>query len=175
MANRRDASSEFLDLFFPIHYLVGIQIEDALKCGVLTRQQACILWLIRMQGEKGTTMRRKDIEASLSVWYEVTSSAISKSLRALTRPPMDLLTMSESPTSGREKLVTLTPRGKQYLGSMMQSGIALMDTMVERLSDKEVKDGIHFLKRVTEIHHELQAEAEAPAARPRTRRRVAAE
>lgn len=165
MTNRKDASVEFLDLFFPIHYLVGIQIEDALKCGILTRQQACILWLIRTKGNNGVSMRRKDIEISLSGWYEVTSSAISKSLRALTRPPMDLLSMTEDPNSGREKIVTLTPRGRQYLNSMMQNGIALMDAMVARLTDDEVKDGIHFLQRVTEISEEIQDEATALSAR----------
>nr|WP_321359405.1 MarR family transcriptional regulator [uncultured Hyphomonas sp.] len=159
MTDRKEASVEFLDLFFPIHYLVGIQIEDALKCGVLTRQQACILWLIRTRGENGTSMRRKDIEIALSGWYEVTSSAISKSLRALAKPPMDLLSMSEDPNSGREKVVTLTPRGRQYLNSMIQNGIALMDVMVARMNDEEIVNGISFLKRVTEISKEVQDEA----------------
>ena len=170
MTDRKEASVEFLDLFFPIHYLVGMQIEDALKCGILTRQQACILWLIRTRGENGTSMRRKDIEIALSGWYEVTSSAISKSLRALAKPPMDLLSMSEDPNSGREKVVTLTPRGRQYLGSMIQNGIAFMDSMVERLTDDEIENGVKFLKRVTEVSKEVQDDALALSVRARQAR-----
>lgn len=158
MPTRKQASAEFLDLFFPIHYLVGIQIEDALKSGILTRQQACILWTIRMQGENGQRMRRKDIEKALASWYEVTSSAVSKSLRALTKAPLDLLSIVEDPNNGREKLVSLTPRGAQVLEGMIRNGTALMDTMVERLTPDEIETGIHFLSRVTEIHHELMAE-----------------
>ena len=79
MTDRKNASGSFLELFFPIHYLIGMQVEDALRCGDLTRQQACILWTIRMRGEDGAVMRRKEIEAVLSSWYDVTSSAISKS------------------------------------------------------------------------------------------------
>lgn len=161
MTTRKQASAEFLDLFFPIHYLVGIQIEDALRSGILTRQQACILWTIRTQGEDGQRMRRKDIEKALAAWYEVTSSAISKSLRALTKPPLDLLTIVENPDNGREKLVSLTPRGAQLVEAMIRNGTALMHTMVERLTPEEIDTGIHFLSRVTEIHHELMAEQEA--------------
>jgi DNA-binding MarR family transcriptional regulator len=158
MRTRKEANMAFLDLFFPIHYLVGIQIEDALRSGLLTRQQACILWTIRTEGENGQTMRRKDVEKSLSAWYEVTSSAVSKSLRALTRAPLDLLAITEDPENGREKLVSLTPRGRQFVESMMRNGTAFLDTLVERLTDDEIDSGIHFLSRVTEIHHELVRE-----------------
>lgn len=158
MRTRKQANSEFLDLFFPIHYLVGIQIEDALRSGLLSRQQACILWTIRTKGDGGTQMRRKDVEKALSSWYEVTSSAVSKSLRALTRAPLDFLTMTEDPENGREKFVTLTPRGKQFVESMIRNGTALMDLMVERMTQEEIDSGIHFLSRVTDIYHEVQDE-----------------
>ena len=169
MTSRKQASVDFLELFFPIHYLVGIQIEDALMSGILTRQQACILWTIRTQGENGSTMRRKDIEKALASWYEVTSSAISKSLRALTKAPIDLLTIVEDPNNGREKLVSLTPRGSQCVEGMMRNGTALMDTMVERLTQDEIETGIHFLARVTEIHHELMSEQGRTPPQPNAR------
>ncbi|MEQ9437309.1 winged helix DNA-binding protein [Hyphomonas sp.] len=169
ISRRKQASNDFLDLFFPIHYLVGMQIEDALKCGVLTRQQACLLWTIHTRGVDGRKMRRKDIASALASWYEVTSSAISKSLRALSKAPLNLITMTEDPENGREKFVTLTPRGVQFVESMMRNGSAFLDTMVERLSDEEIKAGVHFLARVTEIHHELAAEA-AARQKPKPRR-----
>jgi len=165
ISKRKQASNDFLDLFFPIHYLVGMQIEDALKCGVLTRQQACLLWTIHTRGVDGRKMRRKDIASALASWYE----AISKSLRALSKAPLNLITMTEDPENGREKFVTLTPRGVQFVESMMRNGSAFLDTMVERLSDDEIKAGVHFLARVTEIHHELAAEA-AARQKPKPRR-----
>lgn len=156
MTNTKDPSLAYLDLFFPIHYIVGTQIEDTLRSGVLTRQQACILWTIRVQGEGGKMMRRKDIEKTMSSWYEVTSSAISKSLRALTKPPLDLLVISEDPASGREKIVRLTPHGEEFLDTMIRNGIALMDKWIEPLDDDEVTGGIKFLTRVTEVFQDLR-------------------
>lgn len=155
----KTAAISFLDLFYPTHYLVGIQIEDAMRSGVLTRQQACILWLIRTEGEDGRHMRRKDVERALAAWYEVTSSAVSKSIRALTKPPLDLIVMKEDPDNGREKLVSLTPRGQTFVENMIRNGAAFIDTLVEHLTQDEIKQGIHFLSRVEEIHHELRAKA----------------
>ena len=164
LSKRKQSSKDFLDLFFPIHYLVGMQIEDALKCGVLTRQQACLLWTIHTRGTDGKKMRRKDIAHALASWYEVTSSAISKSLRALSKPPLNLITMVEDPENGREKFVVLTPRGVQFVESMMRNGTAFVETMVERLSDDEIRSGIHFLSRVTEIHNQPRKGAPSPSA-----------
>ena len=152
------AALSFLDLFYPTHYLVGIQIEDAMRSGVLTRQQACILWLIRTEGDDGMRMRRKDVERALTAWYEVTSSAVSKSIRALTKPPLDLVVMKEDPENGREKLVSLTPRGQTFVENMIRNGAAYIDMLVERLTEDEIKQGIHFLSRVAEVHHELRAQ-----------------
>ncbi|WP_159098038.1 helix-turn-helix domain-containing protein [Hirschia baltica] len=156
MKKNKDASQEFLDLFYPIHYLMGMQIEDALRSGILTRQQACILWTIRAEGENGVRMRRKDIEAALCKWYDVTSSAISKSLRAMTRPPFDLLQMTEDPMNGREKFVSLTPKGKRCVTGMIHNGVAMVDAIVDHLTEEEIKSGIHFLSRVSDINRQLQ-------------------
>lgn len=141
----------YLELFFPIHYTVGMAIEDTLRSGVLTRQQTCILWLIRAKGVDGKSMRRKDIERALSSWFEVTSSAISKSLRALAKPPFSMIRIVEDPNSGREKLVHLTPHGERFLKQAIHNGHALMRDMIAHLTPEEVKSGIHFLSRVTEV------------------------
>lgn len=159
MTDRSQAARAFLDQFFPVHYLIGMQVEDALRCGELTRQQACILWTIRMRGENGVTMRRKDIEAELSSWYEVTSSAISKSLRAMTKPPIDLLYMTEDPASGREKLVSLTPKGQKYVERMIASACGYIDEIVEHLTDRDIESGLAFFRRLSEIHEILQEDA----------------
>ena len=106
-------------------------------------------------------MRRKEIEAVLSSWYEVTSSAISKSLRAMTRPPFDLLYMTEDPSSGREKLVSLTPKGQKYVERMIDSACDYIEILVQRLSDEDIESGLAFFGRLSDIHEELQAEAAA--------------
>jgi len=148
-------SSAYLELFFPIHYKVGIAIEDTLRSEALSRQQTCILWMIRSKGIDGESMRRKDIEKALQSWFEVSSSAVSKALRALCKPPLELITMVEDPASGREKLVSLTPEGKRFLSGAIANGVELMDWMTSQLTDDEIKQGIRFLTRVSEIFETL--------------------
>lgn len=148
-------SKSYLELFFPIHYKVGIAIEDALRSEKLSRQQTCILWMIRAKGLDGESMRRKDIEKALQAWFEISSSAVSKALRALSKPPLELITIIEDPTSGREKLVSLTSEGKHFLSGAIGNGMELMDWMTAQLTDAEIKQGIHFLARVSEIFESL--------------------
>lgn len=152
-----EAQNAYLELFFPIHYIVGITIEDVLRSGVLTRQQTCILWMIRSKGVDGKSMRRKDIETALSSWFEVTSSSISKSLRALAKPPFSMIRLVEDPNSGREKIVHLTPHGERFLQKMIQNGNALMLWFIESLEEDEIDGGIQFLSRVTEIFESRDA------------------
>lgn len=168
-----DLSSGFLDLFYPIHYMVGIKIEDTLRCGVLTRQQACILWMIRTQGVDARVMRRKDIERSLTGWFEVSSSAISKALRSLSRPPLNLVHITEAPGSGREKVVELTPEGERFLLQMIDNGRELMKWMLDHLTEKEANTGVDFLARVSEIFESANNgddEGKPPTGQPPRRR-----
>ena len=147
---REEAVSAYLDLFYPIHYMVGIKIEDTLRSNTLSRQQTCILWMIRMQGVGGKTMRRKDIERALTGWFEITSSTISKSLQSLSKQ-LGLVKITEDPASAREKIVSLTPKGERFLLEMIRNGKGLMKWMIDRLDDQEVSSGVHFLSRVTEV------------------------
>ena len=64
----------------------------------------------RVDGEK---MERKLIEQTLKDWLEITSSSVSKAIRSLTDPPLNILTITENPASGREKIVCLTEEGKK--------------------------------------------------------------
>src|SRR6266851_6686459 len=111
-----------LEFFYPFHYKGGMALEDALRCGQLSRKQVAILWLIRSEGEQGKRMRRKDIERLLQTWFEVSSSAITKALRGMSRPPLGLLRMVEDPQSAREKQVVLTSKGEKFLHSMVEEG-----------------------------------------------------
>src|SRR5262249_21630587 len=115
-AHRR-AAAELLEFFYTVHYELGTALEDVLRAGRLTRHQAAILWLIKSEGGAEFRMRRKEIEGRMRNWFEVTSAAVSKSLREIMRPPLSLIDITEDPRSGREKIVALTPRGQQFVAA----------------------------------------------------------
>jgi DNA-binding MarR family transcriptional regulator len=140
----------FLDQFYPIHYMVGIKIEDTLRGNLLSRHQTCVLWMIRTKGEGGKVMRRKDIEQALTGWYEISSSTVSKTVQSMSRQ-LGLVKIYEDPLSAREKIVSLTEKGEQLLAQMERNGAALMGWMMETMSKEEVPQGINFLKHVSEI------------------------
>jgi len=90
-ANRRDElSGELLELFYPVHYQVGMALEDALRDRRLTRKQVAILWLIRSIGGERRGLSRKQIQQAVTNWFEVSNSQITKALRAMARPPARL-------------------------------------------------------------------------------------
>ena len=130
-------------------------IEDVLADGRLTRQQTCILWMIHTRGENGRSLKRKDIEQALLSWFEVSSSAVSKALRNLAKPPLEMIDIVEDPSSGREKLVHLTDAGQAFIADAVENGSQLMAWMTSQLTDKEIAQGIHFLTRVSQIFDEL--------------------
>lgn len=146
-----DAAKDFLDLFYPVHYKIGIGIEDALRGGRLSRHQVAILWLIRSAGEGGRTLPRKEIERSITRWFELRNSAISKVLRTMAREPLNLLEIREHPLSGREREVSLTTKGVRELERMVEQGRRFIQTMVNHLSATEASQGVHFLARVSSV------------------------
>lgn len=145
------AARDFLDLFYPVHYKIGIGIEDALRGGRLTRHQVAILWLIRSEGEGGKRIARKEIERSITRWFEIGNSAISKALRVLAKPPYELLAIVENPLSARERYVLLTPAGEQQIEWMVGQGHRFLQRMVDHLNADESAQGVHFLTRVSAI------------------------
>lgn len=148
---RAAATLRFLELFYPFHYRVGFAVEAALSGGAISRQQTVILWLIRSEGTDGRAMRRKDIEASITTWFDVTSSAISKAIRQMAQPEFGLVVIREDPASGREKIVTLTEKGERFLTDMIANGEAHISRIVAELSDQEIAEGLNFLARVSQI------------------------
>lgn len=153
-ALREQAPSRLLELFYPIYYSVGYAIANTLRSGTLSRQQAAILWLIHSEGVGGRSMRRKDVERFLHDWFEVTNSAISKALRALAKPPHELLTLIEDPNSGREKQIHLTAKGMRFVATMMDNGRHHCNWIAERLSDEDLAAGIQFMASVSAIAKE---------------------
>ncbi len=161
-----DAALQFLELDYPIHYKAGIGVEDALRGSELTRHQTAILWLIHSQGEQGRRMRRKDIVAALSNWFEISNAAITKALRGMSNPPLALVVQTEDPISGREKIVTLTADGETYLKEMIVRGTAYVQRIVDGLNNRQIVEGIDFFERISEVVDGWNNNADADQSEP---------
>jgi DNA-binding MarR family transcriptional regulator len=114
---RAAAVAQLLEFFYPVHYQIGTSLEDVFREGALTRKQFAILWLIHSAGDGGRRMRRKEIEAKLRQWFEVSSPAVSQALSGMAKPPLRLIDLAIDPTSGRERVVTLTAEGEAFVAA----------------------------------------------------------
>ena len=148
-ASRRAAATELIEFFYSVHYEVGTALEDVVRADLLSRQQAAILWLIRSQGDGGSRMRRKDIESNVRRWFEVTSAAITRSLRAMMRPPLALIDITEDPHSGREKLVALTPKGKAFLDAAATRAATVLGELIRHVPPEVVGHAITYFRHLT--------------------------
>jgi DNA-binding MarR family transcriptional regulator len=146
-----------MEFFYSVHYEIGTALEDVVRADVLSRQQAAILWLIRSQGDDGSRMRRKDIESNVQRWFEVTSAALSKSLRAMMRPPLELIEITEDPRSGREKLVALTPKGKAFLDTAATKAGMVLAELIEDVPLEVVDHAITYFRYLTGAFQSSQA------------------
>ncbi|MFV3127245.1 MarR family winged helix-turn-helix transcriptional regulator [Niveispirillum sp. KHB5.9] len=156
---RENAPLNFLKLFYPYHYAVGMAVEKHLASGVLDRHQTVILWLIHSKGEGGTSLPRKVIEQLIGEWYDLGSPAITKALRKLAQPPLDLISIDESKASGREKIISLTPAGQEFVARMVASGADFIAQIVDHLSDAQIHAGMSFMARVSEV---VEVDIQAP-------------
>ena len=151
--DRPAAALALLGFFYPIHYKAGIKVEDALRdkgvMGELGRHQVAVLWHIHSAGENGTMMRRKDIEQSLRSWFDISSAAITKAIRAMASPPLSLVVQEEDPNSAREKIVRLTPKGAKHIAAMMDRGVDVIKEMMEPMDEATIREGIKFFQAIT--------------------------
>ncbi|MGO9060590.1 MAG: MarR family winged helix-turn-helix transcriptional regulator [Candidatus Binataceae bacterium] len=151
IAPRQDLLLQLLEFFYPIHYKVGMALEDRLGAGRISRKQVTMLWLIRSEGEQGRRLSRKRIEQLLSGWFEVSSSAITKSLRTMAQPSMGLVRLVEDPHSGREKQVWLTAKGERFVASMVDRGREFIGTFARHFTADEIEQAIAFFSRVADF------------------------
>ncbi|MCB1667333.1 MAG: winged helix DNA-binding protein [Porticoccaceae bacterium] len=152
-ATRDSAPQMFLDYFYPIHFSIGMKIEKGLmECGRLDRHQTVVMWILRSEALRTgeTVFSRKDLVRLMTNWYDITSSTVSKALRALAREPLNYITIVEDPNSGREKLIEMTPQGKQHCEQMVVSACKVIARITEHFSDDENKMGIYMFKRMDE-------------------------
>ncbi len=152
-ATSANAPEMFLDYFYPIHFSIGMKIEAGLmSCGQLDRHQTVIMWILRseMQRSGETSISRKDIVRLMTNWYDITSSSVSKALRALAKEPLHYIELTEDPNSGREKLVTMTPAGKQHCKTMIASACEVIRRITDNFSDEENRMGVYMFMRMDE-------------------------
>jgi DNA-binding MarR family transcriptional regulator len=142
-------TAELLEYFYPVHYQLGTALEDVVRARTLSRQQAAILWLIRSAGGPEFRMPRKEIELKIRNWFEVTGAAVSKSLRGMARRPLELIHISEDPSSGRENLVTLTPKGLQFLDRTTARAREFLSQLIEDVPANLVAEAMEFFAHVT--------------------------
>lgn len=138
--------SDLLSFYYPIHYRIGMDLETVMGQGRISRKQAAILWLIHSRADEQGWVRRKVIETKLSSWFEVSNSSISNLLRELTRPPLQLVQQVESPTSGREKHVRLTPQGRRFVKGMIDESVDYLRKHLSHLKEDQLAWGIEFFK-----------------------------
>ncbi|MEH6714427.1 MarR family winged helix-turn-helix transcriptional regulator [Parasphingorhabdus flavimaris] len=148
---RETAPKNFLKLFYPFHYSVGMAVEKHLSGPDLTRHQTVILWIIHSKGEGGHTIHRKTIERLIGEWYELGSPAISKVLRAMADKNLNLISIKESRTSAREKVIRLTKKGQATVNDMMERTEAFIRLIADELTDEEISKGMEFMSRVGAI------------------------
>jgi DNA-binding MarR family transcriptional regulator len=151
-----DPAAEFLEFFYPVHYQIGKALEDVLRNNQLTRKQVAILWLLRSEGTPDGRLRRKDIQRLIGTWFEISSPSITRALRAMTRPPLRLVQLSEDPASGREKMVTLTLEGRRFLTTMAEKGKQLLRPLLAQLSIDELRTGVQFFRRGVSVIRDAQ-------------------
>lgn len=84
-------------------------------------------------------------------WFDITSSSVSKALRSMAKPPLNLVQIMEDPDSGREKLIRVTPKGERFMQQMVSNGQSLMRWAVDYMSPAELDMGVHFLSLVARI------------------------
>lgn len=133
-----------MDFFYQVHYRLGMTLEAAMCDGVVSRTQGAVLWLIASEVGADNRMLRKDVERCLREWYEISNSNVSRILRDLAGPPLNLLTQHESPHSGREKVVTLTPAGAAFVKDMRQRGVDYFKKALKHMSLEEMDKGSEF-------------------------------
>ena len=97
----KSAATELMEFFYSVHYEIGTALEDVVRADVLSRQQRQYS-ADPISGRRWLADARKDIESNVQRWFEVTSAALSKSLRAMMRPPLELIEITEAQVRTRE-------------------------------------------------------------------------
>jgi DNA-binding MarR family transcriptional regulator len=142
-----DAFAErVLGYFYPVHYRFGMEMEQAMGQGRLGRKQAALLWLIHSEAGDDGWMPRKDIEATLGTWFEMSPPNVTKIIRDTAAAPHEMIEIIESPGSGREKLLRLTAAGQEFVSTMIDSATKFLTGRVGHMEQAKLAAGLAFLE-----------------------------
>ena len=102
-------------------------------------------------------MRRKYVEKELTGWYDISSSAISKAIRGLASKDLNLIKIEEHPKSAREKLLTLTPTGAEFMQRMVKNGSLMCDWFLGEMSrwESEVDVSLYIYSKINTLFSRL--------------------
>lgn len=136
-----------MSFFYPVHYQLGMEMEQAMCQGRVDRKQSAMLWLVYSRSDEQGWARRKDIVRELSSWFEISEAKVSRMLRSLSTPPHEFLDLAESPDSSRERILRLTAEGMQFVEVMRAEAMAYLTAKVGHLSQNEFDWGLAFLAK----------------------------
>jgi DNA-binding MarR family transcriptional regulator len=169
----REIVAGLLGFFYPIHYGISMETETRMRLGRISRQQAAVLWLIESKVGPEGWMRRRIVEQMLRSWFECSKPHVSQLLKELGSPPLSLIKQMPNPTSAREKLIALSPKGREFFRTMIEEGIAYLEERLSHLTPEMAVTGINFYSAISYKPPGLDAEDEfgAPKAAQRKRNR----
>jgi DNA-binding MarR family transcriptional regulator len=169
----REIVAGLLGFFYPIHYGISMETETRMRLGRISRQQAAVLWLIESKVGPEGWMRRRVVEQMLRSWFECSKPHVSQLLKELGSPPLALIKQMQNPTSAREKLIALSPKGREFFRTMIEEGIAYLEERLSHLTPEMAVTGINFYSAISYKPPGLDGEDEfgAPKAAPRRRNR----
>jgi DNA-binding MarR family transcriptional regulator len=82
------------------------------------------------------------------------------------RPPIEFIEITEDPNSGREKLVSLTPKGKAYLDSVAERATMVLADLIEDISPQLVASAISYLGQLTSAFRRSKTRSRIRLVRP---------
>jgi len=144
--------ADIMAYFYPIHYQISTTMEDIFSAGVLTRKQVVVLQFVFMESARGVSVPRKTIEQAMRRWFEMSTSAISKTLRALARPPLELVSITEDANSGRERVIELTPRGRKFLERTATRATDYFGTVIKDIDPQLLNHAKNYFEQLTEAY-----------------------
>ncbi|WP_150787194.1 MarR family winged helix-turn-helix transcriptional regulator [Pseudomonas fluorescens] len=147
-----DAVAPFVSLFYSIHYQFGMKLERRMCHTRLSRQQAAVIWVIQSETDEDGWVRRRSIELALNSWFDCCNSRVSRLIKELGSPPLQLIIQRDSPTSKREKVVALTEAGKSFLFGMQRAGEAFFLNYFSHMNREEMLWGQRFLSKAFAAH-----------------------
>lgn len=133
--------------FYPVHYQLGMEMEQAMSQGRVDRMQAAMLWLVHSKGA-GEWVPRKEVLETLSTWFELSEAKISRLMHTLSNEPFHFLLIAESPQSARQKIIKLTDDGEAFVDGMTKAAIAYLNRRLAHLSAEEQANALDFMAHI---------------------------